>query len=186
MRVPAPRVALVALIVALLAGGLAAVVIRAGEGGSKVASRGTPTTSPSPTATFAPVTSTTAAPAPATTQPVPSALAATFAQIQAQVAQVRGLQWLGPLDISVAPDAEFVRQLNAVTQRDLHPDRIRGDEETYKLLKLIPQNTDYLKAYLGLLGGAVLGFYDPKTGKLLVRANGVLTPYQRITIAHEM
>src|SRR5438094_518983 len=79
MRVPAPRVALVALIVALLAGGLAAVVIRAGEGGSKVASRGTPTTSPSPTATFAPVTSTTAAPAPATTQPVPSALAATFA-----------------------------------------------------------------------------------------------------------
>jgi hypothetical protein len=33
----------------------------------------------------------------------------------------------------------------------------------------------------------VLGFYDPKTKKLLVRANSTtLTPEQRITVAHEM
>ena len=170
---------------ALLAAGLAAIVIRAGEGESKVASRAPTTTSTLPTTTV-PGTSTTAAPAPATTQPVPPALAAIFAQIQGQVAQARGLPWLGPLDISVAPDAEFIRQFTAVTQRDLHPDRIRGDEQTYKLLKLIPENTDYLKAYLDLLNGAVLGFYDPKTSKLLVRAGGTPTPYQRITIAHEM
>ena len=185
MRLPAPRVALIALIVALLAGGLAAIVIRAGGSESKVASRAPTTTSTLPTTTV-PGTSTTAAPAPATTQPVPPALAALFAQIQDQVAQARGLPWLGPLDISVAPDAEFIRQFTAVTQRDLHPDRIRGDEQTYKLLKLIPENTDYLKAYLDLLNGAVLGFYDPKTTKLLVRAGGTPTPYQRITIAHEM
>src|SRR5207248_4182248 len=72
-------------------------------------------------------------------------------------------------------------------QRDLHPDRLAGDGETLKVLKLIPASTDYVKTYMSLLGGAVLGFYDPKTKKLLVRANGsTLTPYQRITVAHEM
>src|SRR5436309_498053 len=184
MRAPAPRVALVGLIVALLAAGLAAIVIRAADGGtSKVASRPAAATSTSSTTSIAAATS--ASPTgPTTTQPVPSALAQAFAQIEAQVAQIRGLPWLGPLDIATAPDAEFVRQLNAVTVRDLHPDRLQGDGETYKLLKLIPQNTDYLKTYMTLLGGAVLGFYDPKTKKLLVRANSTtLTPYQRITVA---
>ena len=72
-------------------------------------------------------------------------------------------------------------------QRDLHIDRLQGDGETWKVLKLIPQSTDYLKATLDLYGGAVLGFYDPKTKKLLVRAGGsTLTAEQRITVAHEM
>jgi hypothetical protein len=186
MRVPAPRVA-IALVVALLSAGLAVAVVRAGSGGDgKVRASATTSTSTSPTITIAPDTSTTTTPAPPTTQ-IPPALAATFAQIQAQIAQVRGLQWTAPLDISVAPDAEFVRQLNAVNKRDLHPDRLQGDGETLKVLKLIPQSSDYVKAYMDLLSGAVLGFYDPKTKKLLVRADSTtLSPYQRITVAHEM
>src|SRR5581483_1703582 len=104
-----------------------------------------------------------------------------------QVAQLRGLPWLGPLDIQVAPDAQFVQQLNAVNDRDLHVDRLQGDGVTLKVLKLIPQNLDYVKELRDLYGGAVLGFYDPKTKKLLVRANSTtLTPEQRITVAHEM
>jgi hypothetical protein len=185
MRAPAPRVVLIALAVALLAAGLAVAVIRANEGGGgRVAARGTTTSSS--TTTAAPDTSTTSA-ATTTSLPIPPALAQTFNQIQAQVSQVRGLPWLAPLDISLAPNAEFVRQLNAVIQRDLHLDRLQGDGETWKLLKLIPQNIDYVKAELDLYGGAVLGFYDPKTKKLLVRAGAsTLTPEQRITVAHEM
>ncbi|MBV8161532.1 MAG: hypothetical protein JO265_11470 [Acidimicrobiia bacterium] len=186
MRVPAPRVALTGLAVALLAAGLATAVLRAGSGGHKVASHAAATTS-LPTITIAPATSTTAA-APSTTQPVPPALAAQFATIQAQVSQIRGLPWLAPLDISVAPDAAFVAQLNYVNQRDLHPDRLVGDGVTLQLLQLFPQNLDYTKTYMSLLSGAVLGFYDPKTKKLLVRYNGgpTLTPQARITVAHEM
>ena len=183
MRVPAPRVA-IALVVALLAAGLAVVAERAAGGGAKhVASRAQATTSTSSSTTIAPGTTTSG---PATTQPVPPALAQTLAQIKDQVAQVRGLPWLAPLDVQVVNDAEFLRQFNAVTQRDLHPDRMQGDGETFKVLKLIPQNVDYLKSYLDLLNGAVLGFYDPKTAKLLVRSGGSLTPEQRITVAHEM
>src|SRR5205085_602719 len=147
------------------------------SGGKRhVASRAQATTSTSPTTTIAP--DTTVASGPTTTRPIPPALSQTLAQIKDQVAQVRGLPWLAPLDIQVVNDAEFLRQFNAVTQRDLHPDRMQGDGETFKVLKLIPQNTDYLKAYLDLLNGAVLGFYDPKTTKLLVRSGGSLTPEQ--------
>lgn len=185
MRAPAPRVAIIGLAVALLAAGLAIVALRAGDGGHKVASRASTTTSTPETITIAP--SSTTAPPPSTTTPIPPALQQTFDQIQAQVASLRGLPWLGPLDIAVAPDAEFVRQLNAVNQRDLHIDRLQGDGETLKVLKLIPQSTDYVKTVLDLYNGAVLGFYDPKTKKLLVRANSTtLTPEQRITVAHEM
>jgi hypothetical protein len=187
MRAPAPRVALIALVVALLAAGLAVVALRAGDGGHKVASRAATSTSTPETITTAPSTTTTVPPAPTTTAAIPPALAATFAKIQAQVADLRGLPWLAPLDISVAPDAEFVKQLNAVNHRDLHVDRMQGDGVTLKVLKLIPQNLDYVKTVMDLYGGAVLGFYDPKTKKLLVRANSTtLTPEQRITVAHEM
>jgi hypothetical protein len=178
----------IALVVALLAAGLATVAVRAGEGGggrSHVASRAQVTTSTSPTITIAPETTTSSGPT--TTQPIPAALSQTLVQIKDQVAQVRGLPWLAPLDVQVAPDAEFLRQWDAVTQRDLRPDRVQGDGETFKVLKLIPQGTDYLKTTLDLLHSAVLGFYDPKTTKLLVRAGRTtLTPEQRITVAHEM
>src|SRR2546421_745056 len=184
MRVPAPRVA-IALVVALLAAGLAVIIVRAGDGGHSVASRAQSTTSTSSTITIAPET--TAPTSPPTTQPIPSAQAIQLAKIKDQVSQVRGLPWLTPLDLQVPPtDAEFVRQFDAVVARDLRVDRMNGDGETWKVLKLIPQGTDYTKAYLDLLRGAVLGFYDPKTKKLLVRSSGTLTPGQRITVAHEM
>jgi hypothetical protein len=183
MRVPAPRVA-IALVVALLAAGLAVVVVRAGDGGHTL-TRAQGTTSTSPTITIAPATS--APTAPSTTQAIPTGQALELAKIKDQVSQVRGLPWLAPLDLQVPPtDAEFVRQFEAVVARDLRPDRMNGDGETWKVLKLIPQGTDYTKAYLDLLRGAVLGFYDPKTKKLLVRSSGTLTPGQRITVAHEM
>jgi len=186
MRVPAPRVALFVVIVALLGAAVGAVVTRQGHHSTKVALR-PPSSVPGPTITIAPETTTTTAAPTTTTQPVPAALAATFSQIEAQVSQLRGLPWLAPLDISVAPDAEFVRQLNLVNQRDLHLDRLQGDGETLKVLQLIPQSTDYVKTVMNLYSGAVLGFYDPKTKKLLVRANSTsLTPSQRITVAHEM
>ncbi|MBV9410422.1 MAG: hypothetical protein JO148_02400 [Acidimicrobiia bacterium] len=187
MRVPAPKVT-IAVVVALLAAGLAVVAVRAADsGGGKVRASATSTSSSSSSTSTALTTTTTAAPPPTTAAAIPPALQATFAQIQAQVAQLRGLPWLAPLDIAVAPDAQFEQQLTYVNNRDLHVDRLQGDGVTLKVLQLIPQNLDYVKTVFGLYNGAVLGFYDPKTKKLLVRANSTtLSPEERITVAHEM
>src|SRR5438874_3430535 len=126
MRAP-PRVVLVGLVVALLATGLAIVAVRASGGGDGkgVASRASGSTTSS---TAASTTTAPPATAPATAAPpIPSAEARVLAQIKDQVAQVRQLPWLADLDIQVATDADFVRQLNLVVQRDLHPDRLQGD-----------------------------------------------------------
>lgn len=189
MSVPSPRV-IVVLVVALLATGLGAVIVRSNsDDDSKVASKSTSTSSTSTTVdagtTTAPAPSTSATPPPPTT-PIPTEQARILDQIKGQVAEVRGLAWKAPLDIQVANDTEFVRQLNAVVARDLHVDRMKGDEVTLKILQLIPESSDYLQIYHDLLSGAVLGFYDPKTKKLLVRSEGTLSPEQRITVAHEM
>jgi len=186
MPVPSPRV-IVILVVALIATGLGVAIVRSNDDSSKVASQTTSTSSSTSTAgatTTVPAPGTSAAPAPTT--PIPTDQARIFNQIKDQVAEIRGLAWKAPLDIQVANDAEFRRQLNIVIARDIHVDRMKGDEVTLKILQLIPESTDYLKLYNDLLGGAVLGFYDPKTKKLLVRSSGSLSPAERITVAHEM
>src|SRR4051812_34751325 len=189
MRLFSSRV-VAALAAVVLVAALATVIVRAtGDDSKHVASQSTSTTSSSSTTTStAPPPPGTPAPPPSpATTPVPPAQARIFNEIRDQVAELRGLPWKAPLDIQVANDAEFVRQLQAVIARDQHLDRMQGDGETLKVLKLIPQNLDYIKLYNDLLNGAVLGFYDPKTKKLLVRSSGSsLSPEERITIAHEM
>jgi hypothetical protein len=178
-----PRVvALFTALAVLAATGVAIALTRHdGSGHRQVASRST--TSTASTATTGPGSSTTSAPA-----ALPPAQAKVIDEIRAQVAELRGLQWKTPLDVAIAPRAEFQQELKRVNDRDRHVDRQTGDGETYKLLKLIPRSLNYDKALEDLYGSAVVGFYDPKTKKLLISANdgGALDPASRLTIAHEM
>ena len=176
-----PRVvALFTALAVLAAAGVAIALTRHDRSGpGKVASRST--TSTASPATTAPGSSTTSAPA-----ALPPAQAKVIDEIRGQVATLRGLQWKIPLDVAIVPRAEFQQELKRVNDRDRHADRQTGDGETYKLLKLIPRSLNYDKALEDLYGSAVVGFYDPKTKKLLIGANGDLDPAARLTIAHEM
>ena len=185
MRSPPLRLVAVLLGVFLVADVVALIVHDGSHKKLKVAAPGQRATTTSSSTT----SSTTAPPATASTATtaVPDALARQFDQIKAQVASVRGLDWLGPLSIRVADNAAFVKELKAVDDRDAHPDRLNGDGETDKLLQLIPNSTDFKKTIDDLFAGLVLGFYDPKTKQLLVReSKGTLDPATRFTIAHEM
>src|SRR5438552_775553 len=147
MRLPPLRLVAVLLGVFLVADVVAIVVHDGSHKKVKAAARVPVTTSSSTTST-AP-----AAKGPTTTNPVPADLAGQFDTIRDQVASLRGLVWLAPLDVRVANNADFVRQLNAVEQRDMRPDRMNGDGDTDKILQLIPNSIDYTKAINDLLGG---------------------------------
>ena len=181
---PLPLRLVAILVGAILVAGVVAIVTH--DNAHKKLNAAAPATTTSSSST----TSSTSPPAvtgPTTTAPVPNALARQFDQIKAQVASLRGLDWLAPLDVSVANDADFVKALKVVNDRDAHPDRMNGDGETDKLLQLIPNSLNYKQAVDDLLAGQVLGFYDPKTKRLLVRQSGTsLSPTDRMTIAHEM
>jgi hypothetical protein len=61
-------------------------------------------------------------------------------------------------------------------------------KETQNVLRavgLLDDHDDLVAVLAPLIGDTVVGFYDPKTGELVVRG-AALTPYVRITLAHEL
>ncbi|MDQ6910165.1 MAG: hypothetical protein M3Z84_05175 [Actinomycetota bacterium] len=85
------------------------------------------------------------------------------------------------------PKPELARRVAEVTKRDARPDRLAGDADTLKILRLIPRDLDYAKAIDDLLAEQVLGFYDPVTKQLVVAdAGGEVGPDTKVSIAHEL
>ena len=105
-----------------------------------------------------------------------------------EVAEVRGLDWKEPLNLRIVGRAEMVRRLRAANARDTNPAQVAAEEATLKLLGLLPASLDYRKLLDDLLGGIVLGFYDPETKELYVAVGDVndLNAADRATIVHEM
>ena len=108
---------------------------------------------------------------------------ATVAEISGFVEQQRGLEFVEPVDVELADDDEFQDRLLADFDEDA--DDLRDTGVFLEGLGLVPPGTDIVGAMRSLLGGGVVGFYDPETAELVVRG-AALTPYVRTTIAHEL
>jgi len=183
---------LVALIVVLVATGLGAVVARTGDTGGDQPGP----VAASPPATDAPERVPDQPPAPPPTAAkdrdllphVPAAQQPPLEELMAQVAEVRGLEWMEPLNLRVVSRDDMVRRLRAANARDTDPAQVAAEEATLKVLKLIPARLDYSRLIDELLDGLVLGFYDPETTDLYVAVGQVdeLSGAERSTIVHEM
>lgn len=105
-----------------------------------------------------------------------------------EVAEVRGLKWKEPLNLRIVGRTEMVRRLRAAHARDTDPVQVAAEEATLKLLGLLPDSLDYKNLLDDLLGGVVLGFYDPETRELYVAVGDVndLNAADKATIVHEM
>lgn len=178
-----------AFVLVLVAAALVAIVVRGGPNGTpaEVGAGQSPATS-TPTAEAAGngQESTTTAPEP---PPVPSGLKRQLDELQAQTAQIRGLQWKGPLDLQVVSPSELARRVREVVARDTDPKQVAGEEATLRLLGLIPDDLDYGELINDVLAGAVLGYYDPITRQLVVGSesgDGELDAHTKWVIVHEM
>jgi hypothetical protein len=105
-----------------------------------------------------------------------------------EVAEVRGLEWLEPLRLRIVGRTEMVRRLRSAHARDTNPAQVAAEEATLKLLGLLPADLNYTKLVDDLLGGIVLGFYDPETKELYVAVGDAneLDAAEKATIVHEM
>jgi hypothetical protein len=108
---------------------------------------------------------------------------AAVAEISAFVEQERELEFVEPVEVELAEDDEFRERLLADFDEDV--DELRDTGVFLEGLGLIEPGTDVVEAMRSLLGGGVVGFYDPETKQLVVRG-AALTPYVRTTIAHEL
>jgi hypothetical protein len=110
-------------------------------------------------------------------------LEAVVAEISAWVEEERGLEFEEDPVVELADEGDFQERLLADFDEDA--EELQESEDELRALGLIDADVDFEAELRSLLGVGVLGFYDPETDELVVRA-GDITPLARITIAHEL
>jgi hypothetical protein len=163
-----------------------------------------PAASPTPSASAAPSAPASTAPSPApstaatscdpndtATPPPPHSdpndpNAATYTQIERQVSQLRGLQVKTPVARATFDHAGLCAFFRANFRKDNPESLVKGTEQLYKGLLLMPQQDDLESLYLDLLTSQVIGLYDPDTKTMyVVTETGKIGPMEEITYAHE-
>jgi hypothetical protein len=99
------------------------------------------------------------APASMTTSAAKDAVVATMPS----VAQIRGLEFKQPVPVEVVGDS--VTRQHALKRLEMYyeDEMIRGMQTAYIRLGLLPEGTDVLAEFLGVLEEQAGGFYDPST-----------------------
>jgi hypothetical protein len=113
-------------------------------------------------------------------------LAAVYAQINAQVQAIRGLDELKPIVPKIVSPAELSTVLRSSLDTDYPPAKIAADETLYKALGLLPAEAKLADVFIELLESQVAGLYDPKTKSLyVVSKEGSVGPIERFFYSHE-
>jgi hypothetical protein len=111
-------------------------------------------------------------------------------EVKAQVAAVRGLEWKATLPIKVLTKEQLAQRVRTLNAEEIakNRDELSADESVLKLLQLIPENVDYVKAFDDILAGGVLGYYDDEEKELYVGGggSGPLDAPTRSVLAHEL
>jgi len=127
---------------------------------------------------------------PSTVDPTPPGPAPTQEELDAEIAELsdfvereRGLEFLAPVEVTMANEATFDQLLFA--DFDAEAEARQGTARILKALGLVDADLDIDETLRRLLSGGVLGFYDPETDQLVIRGQAI-TPYIRQTLVHEL
>jgi hypothetical protein len=112
-------------------------------------------------------------------------LADAFAQIEAEVRDLRGLPAadIGPAEI--LSRAELAVELQRVFDETWTPEELASDNLTLRALGLLDEGQDVRDLTEELYAGEVLGFYEFEEKRMVVVSDSGLTPEARVTYAHE-
>ena len=169
---------LIALVVVLIVAGIGVATVRDAADTLRQVTATTATTTPG-----------TSPQPPATTGLTPEQ-ARVVDEVKAQVAAIRGLAWRRDLPVKFLSKDQLSQRVRELNAKEIAENReeLSADESVLKLLKLIPKDLDYAKAFDDVLAGAVLGYYDDETKELFVGDSGSapLDAATRSTLAHEL
>ncbi len=141
-------------------------------------------------------TTTTSSARPATTTPgggSSSSLAnnqtirAQIDELMIEAQQLRGLEFIEPVDVVLLTDQEYTARLLEVFDEDLSPEDVAAFNALYRLLGVIGPEEDFRQLLETLYTSGTAGFYRPETGELVVRVVGdELRPYSQSAVVHEL
>ena len=142
-----------------------------------------PSSGPSTTAPSGGAPTTTTPPAPVTPVPESPELTKAVNESITFIETTRGVKFKERPKVEVLDDAAFRQTVSAEFESET--DSLRTEGKLLTALGLVEPGTDVVAAERALLGAGVLGFYDPQTKRLVVRA-GSVTPLARVVITHEL
>lgn len=112
-----------------------------------------------------------------------------FDRISSEMAAIRGLELLEPLDISTQNRAELRDWLVETIEKEYPEEDQARDEAVMVLFGLIEPGTDLGDLNIDLLGEQIAGFYDSETNEMVVvtsgNSNGTMSASDEVTFAHE-
>lgn len=139
--------------------------------------------SPSATVSSSPGHSSEAPSVPATPTPDPATV---YADIEAQVQQIRGLEAKTPVVPTLLDEAGLKRNMTVSFDKTNPPETVAASQRLYELLGLLPPDTSLHDLYVELLGSQVAGYYDPDTKQLyVVSKSGAIGALEKFIFAHE-
>jgi hypothetical protein len=182
--------ALLLVVVALVAAGCGSSNPSSAAGPASPSSASAPTTAataaPSPTKAAVTCDPNDTATAPPSSPDASDPNAATYAEIEAQVSQLRGLTATKPIGRSTFDQAGLCAFIRTAFRRDNPEAVVSGTEKLLKGLLLLPQDDSLESLYLDMLSSQVIGLYDDKTRTMyVVTETGQIGPTEEITYAHE-
>lgn len=109
-------------------------------------------------------------PEPVTPEGLTPAQASAIKRLQAEVSELRGLEWKAELPVRIVSKAELGERVKELTAKDRaeNADDVADAEAVLKLIGLFPADLDYAGTIDELLSGNILGFYDDETKDLFV------------------
>jgi hypothetical protein len=110
-------------------------------------------------------------------------LATIVKELSAFVADARGREYKQVVPVKLLDDAAFSKRVQDDAVQDVA--ELEDTEDLLKAIGLLDDDVHLADLLSSFLGGAVVGFYDPKTDELVVRGASI-TPYVRTTLVHEL
>lgn len=111
--------------------------------------------------------------------------AAEIDRLSRETEQIRGLQFLRPVNVAFLDDEAFGIRLRQTVEEDLEDADLETVERIWQALGVIDADLSLKTALLDALDAGVLAYYDPETEELVLRGLE-LNPFTQATLVHEL
>ena len=107
-------------------------------------------------------------------------------QLESQVEQVRGLEFLRDVAVQPVSADEIAGKLEGAFDETYPKEYYDRRSVAWQTIGVMLRDVDIREALLAFQTGQVVGFYNPVDGELVYRADGDLDLVERVTLAHEL
>jgi hypothetical protein len=116
----------------------------------------------------------------------PRALPDAISNVADQVEQVRRLAFVRPVIPESVTQPEIAKLLQSGLKQSFPPEMMDRREKAWQTIGVIPKEADLFESVVDLQSSQVIGFYDTFTHQLVFIGSDDPTPYQRMTLSHEL